>query len=606
MEISRTQIAPLEIDPNKIAAEFLQANLDKALSLGSAQLKGARNLLRSRLERTYNTYIRRLLERHSKAKSFFVRTEPIPLYEFFVPLDVATDRQRIQSANAASLAAVAPFAILTGSGGSGKSMVMKHLLLSALLSREKTPLFLELRQLDLSNRSLEDALLASLVANGLDVDEDYFLLALAAGHFLILLDGFDELDRRARAKVTTAVQALSEKHPGNWIVLSSRPDPELEGWTAFTVFRLEPLDLEKAVALVERLSFDEEVKSRFVKDLRADLFRRHQSFLSNPLLLSIMLLTYHDTAHIPSKLSIFYNQAYESLFQKHDALKGGFQRQRLTTLDIQDFARVFAAFCLRTYNKRLFTFSLTTALEEFERCRDLTRLPFAPADFVRDAQQAVCLLVEEGADLAFAHRSFQEYFAARYIAQSPPQTKAQLIRRFSGSVGADAVIPLLHEIDPFAVEQHFVLPTLQRLRTQIGLKRLVGVTHHKRYLGNLFGTFQVTSGPSNQFGATIDDIAMFQALTFIHTAYAPTVLGRVLKVDQAWNPDDVADLLAERFSVGEQVPVYSIVRDLQIMNNLRGSPGIFGMQYLRDLFEIDAEIRMRHSASEGSLETILG
>ena len=89
--------------------------------------------------------------------------------------------------------------------------------------------------------------------------------------------------------------------------------------------RVQPLDLASAVELVRKLPFDDPVKERFVADLHGGLFKSHESFLSNPLLLSIMLLTYSDIAHIPTKLSIFYTQAYESLFQKHDALKGGFR-----------------------------------------------------------------------------------------------------------------------------------------------------------------------------------------------------------------------------------------------------------------------------------------
>jgi hypothetical protein len=55
-----------------------------------------------------------------------------------------------------------------------------------------------------------------------------------------------------------------------------------------------------------------------------------------------MLLSYGQSASIPNKISVFYNQAYEALFERHDVLKDGFRRKRLTPLDIQDFARVFA------------------------------------------------------------------------------------------------------------------------------------------------------------------------------------------------------------------------------------------------------------------------
>ncbi len=198
-------------------------------------------------------------------------------------------------------------------------MLMRHFLVSALKDRQKTPLLLELRQLNTDGEEVRAALLRTLKSNGLDIDESYFELALRAGHFCFLLDGFDELELRFRKTVADQVRTLAENYPGNWMVLSSRPDSNREGSSAFAQFSVEPLDLERATALVEKLPFDDPIKSKFISDLRSELYAKHQSFLSNPLLLSIMLLTYCDIAHIPTKLSLFYDQAYESLFQKHDA-----------------------------------------------------------------------------------------------------------------------------------------------------------------------------------------------------------------------------------------------------------------------------------------------
>lgn len=599
---------PEALDPNKIAAEFIKANMEKAVEIAAGQVKAVRNRIRSKLERTYSKYVRRLLDRHSKAKSFFARSEAIPLYDFFVPLDLSTQRRTLSSPGAAKIAAISPFAIITGTGGSGKSMIMRHLLISALEDREKTPIFLELRRLDQDNGGLEEALLKSLQDNGLDIDEEYLRLALAAGHFLLLLDGFDELHRKSRTKISKAVQQLAEKYPSNWITLSSRADPQLEGWNAFTIFRVEPLDLSKAVALVNRLTFDDEIKARFIADLKADLFTTHESFLSNPLLLSIMLLTYQDTALIPTKLSIFYNQAYESLFQRHDALKGGYQRPRRTSLDVQDFARVFAAFCVRTYDKRQFTFSAGEALEVFDACRSLTGLDYDSKEFLEDAHQAVCLLVEEGLYISFVHRSFQEYFAARFIAMSAPQIKGQLIRRFARMAGEDAVIALLHEIDPYAVEQHYILPAIQRVKQQIGYKRSVGVTHFLKYLRLMFSSFSVQlprepGDARSRLVATLADTDLFHAVIFIHKLYGnPERIDATLVEGQY----RAAEALEAEFGDDEAVPATQLKTTSPFVRALMDTSGMWGKKFLSDLITIESSIRERHSTSELSLDAILG
>src|ERR1700728_2643925 len=95
-----------ELDVNKLAAEVLRTNLEGAWSLAASRVKGARNMVRSKFERTYRAYIERILGRYSRGKSFFVRSEPVDIYEFFVPLDLATQRRVLAKPTAVEMAGV--------------------------------------------------------------------------------------------------------------------------------------------------------------------------------------------------------------------------------------------------------------------------------------------------------------------------------------------------------------------------------------------------------------------------------------------------------------------------------------------------------------------
>jgi hypothetical protein len=103
-----------------------------------------------------------------------------------------------------------------------------------------------------------------------------------------------------------------------------------------------------------------------------------------------MLLTYGQSADIPNKLNIFYNQAYEALFQRHDALKGAYQRDRSCGLDLQDYAKVFSAFCLQTYDKRLLQFSRSTAIDYIEKAKPILNIAFDSNEILMDALQSIC------------------------------------------------------------------------------------------------------------------------------------------------------------------------------------------------------------------------
>ncbi len=59
--------------------------------------------------------------------------------------------------------------------------------------------------------------------------------------------------------------------------------------------------------------YDIETKEKFMKDLDARLYYSHTQFASNPLLLTIMLMTYSSIGDIPRKMHIFYSKAFETM-----------------------------------------------------------------------------------------------------------------------------------------------------------------------------------------------------------------------------------------------------------------------------------------------------
>jgi hypothetical protein len=228
--------------------------------------------------------------------------------------------------------------------------------------------------------------------------------------------------------------------------------------------------------------YDEELKGKFVAALRKKLFQRHTSFLSNPLLLSIMLLTYGQSASIPNKVNVFYNQAYEALFERHDALKGGYQRHRRTDLDIQDFARVFSGFSLQTYERHELEFSQTEALALLKKSAKLVAIEFDGADYLKDVLESVCLLCQDGLQIVFSHRSFQEYFAARFIAEADAKRQQALVDRYARNILSDNVLYLLYEMRPDLVESVYLIPRLDELFQRLGVQQKLTSAHHLQAL----------------------------------------------------------------------------------------------------------------------------
>ena len=96
---------------------------------------------------------------------------------------------------------------------------------------------------------------------------------------------------------------------------------------------------------------------KFLCSHKKDLWRKHESFLSSPLLATMMLMTFSQFADIPNKVHLFYDQAFDTLFYKHDAVKELYQRKMYTNLTGDIFRKFFSLFCLVSYYDQIFEFS---------------------------------------------------------------------------------------------------------------------------------------------------------------------------------------------------------------------------------------------------------
>ena len=157
------------------------------------------------------------------------------------------------------------------------------------------------------------------------------------GRYIILFDGFDEVNREKIQKITTEITDLSNKYPQNRYIITSRPTDDFLGWNDYVEMQSMELSKEQALHLIEKIEFDENVKKIFYKELDETLYDKYQSFASNPLLLTIMLLTFDNRASIPDKLNDFYEQAFATLFNMHDATKEAYVRDIRSGLGLRRF-----------------------------------------------------------------------------------------------------------------------------------------------------------------------------------------------------------------------------------------------------------------------------
>jgi hypothetical protein len=590
------------MDEGKFVADFVAKNADKIWALAKQTFGVADEVLQIKLKTAYINYLSKTRLKYSKAKSFFIRNEPVDLYSYYVATGIKCGRKIIAVPSFRSCVDASNRIVICGSGGSGKSVLMRHLFLDCIADKTFAPILIELRDINAEQPALDDFINQTLETFGFNTSGDYVKRAKQAGHFCFFFDGYDEVIPTLRKKLIQQINNLSKKFPDCPVFISSRPDDVFNGIEEFSVFRMLPLELDSALNLVERLPFDQEIKEKFGVDLAAGLFEKHESFLSNPLLLSIMLLTYGENAEIPTKLSIFYNQAYEALFQRHDANKGGYSRSRLTALDIQDFSRIFSLFALQTYEKRLFKLSRTQCLDFIEKSKSSLRLDFNTENYLGDLLSAACLLVEEGLEIAFSHRSFQEYFVALHISSASPDVQNKLIERYWPNVGSDNVIKLLLEINPDLIERVLFVPVLQKLFSDIDVKRSVGITHLAKYFTLVYESWYIDEDRLSAvlFNAK-KDVSTILHLAIEHCSPFKFPSLEVFKERQV-------EMFAKYGTDGKKVQFKGseLTYRSPFIIDISKSPGAFSVNYLSAGFEVLKELTTKHTNTMQDLDDLLG
>ena len=422
---------------------------------------------------------------YSTKKTLLYAEKPHPFYELYVCNNVRYRKFRatgardfkpeknISNATIEKLEAESKYIIIEGTGGIGKSMLLTHLFLS---SAEKsadtgsTPFFLSLKNYKDTTSGIVDFIWKSAREFDAVISQNDIITALQEKNLVLLMDGLDEIQSTIRENFDTDLEAFIKSYPGNTIVITSRPVFSFITYSKFSVFDIQELTKEQALELVQKLEFwDTAAKENFMKDLDRHLYTSHYQFASNPLLLTIMLMTYTTFGEVPAKMHVFYSKAYETMARLHDASKGTFKRKLHSKLTPEEFAKYFAEFCARTYTEEVLEFTERTFSAYMAKVLKDSYAEFTgvqPRDFLLDLTDNLCIMYREGEKYYFIHRSFQEYFAAVHFASSYDNKLKKVgdfFERMQHRSYTDRTFAMLYDMIPAKVERFIFLPFLESL-----------------------------------------------------------------------------------------------------------------------------------------------
>lgn len=364
--------------------------------------------------------------------------------------------------------------VIIGDPGSGKTTLISYLALTyartlrdnvdlikqrlEFSETENLPILLPLR--DLGRHLLEkhpnpgkdgpalllDYLLEYYQSQNIDLPIDFFSVYLEKGKSTLLLDGMDEVaDPTLRQRVARLIEKFSERYPKCRFIVTSR-EVGYEGsariGAQFGLAKVREFNnkevhqfvhdwtrvVESALAgsdALEILRMADEQSNKLIEAIETN--PRVADLAVNPLLLTVIALVHRYRAQLPERRSELYEEAVEVLLGHWDAAKGMETEFLLAggrMLDGGDRRTLLepVAFWLHEHKKRelerddlrailLPKFTDMMAGDKEQAAKSLDA-------FLHLINERSGLLIERGVGVyGFAHLTFQEYLAARVLAE---------------------------------------------------------------------------------------------------------------------------------------------------------------------------------------------
>lgn len=425
-------------------------------------------------------YIESQKNKFEYGKTFLFKEEQVKFMDIYMPLFLSSGNQKYTIEWIEDLYVNKGFTAIIGNAGSGKSMQIRYIFLRALYQRIKIPIFIELKALNdyEGGGGVEEYISERIIKLNLSKNKDILNKLFESGHFLFLLDGYDEIYSKKKQKITHDLEEFIDRYSQNWFVLTSRPEAGLESFPRFnnnTILGLEENQVEIFIKKQCDILKEDEFRDRVLNTIKDAKINDIKEYLSNPLLLSMFLFTYRNYPQLPNKKSKFYWNVYDTLVTKHDSFtkRGGWQHERRSDLKNEEFKLILMWFSYIALFDEKFKFDKKYFLDKLAKIKKNLNINFDSDLFIYDVNVSLNLIILDGLEYTFVHKSLQEYFSVLLIAEQTEDVKKKIYKdkfenfNFLNLGTARNVFSLCMEMDKYYFIKYFLLHHLDNILSEI-------------------------------------------------------------------------------------------------------------------------------------------
>lgn len=433
---------------------------------------------KSEISDSYIKYRDKLIDSYSTSKTLLYKQTHFPFYTYYVDLElnyylktpIKETNHTIKTDRYQNLFEFDKNIVIKGTAGSGKTTLLKHIFLSSCIDTHILPFFFELKQVNQESSSTPNLLINSLLSDmknkSLNLTIDDFYKFIENENVIIFLDGYDEIYHELRLKINKEINFLASKKCH--IIITTRPNNyDFLNFNKFTELSVKPLNTEQSRELVTKLCSNDTTSEfeieRFLEDINKHHLLNDSFMLTNPLMLTILMIAYIDVSSIPNKSYILYDRAFNALYSNHDSFKDLFSRKKYSGLDDSQFKTIFRTLSMFCYFNNKEEFNDISEINSYlNKVQKLTSIKFKNDSIINDFVESLCIIVKEGQTYEYIHRSFLEYFAADFFINESllnNDAKIEILKKLDLTT-ENRVFDFMLEMDVFKLIQLVLKPLL--------------------------------------------------------------------------------------------------------------------------------------------------
>lgn len=409
-------------------------------------------------------------EKNLEIKTLVSQDKYYHVDEIYIPIDIMQSgtQSRIQVSDLTALDNDRAI-LIKGLAGQGKSTLLRKLLSNNAKRFNRLPVFYELK--NYNGGTLELAISKSLSNFGIKISESAISKLLSDSNVKIYLDAFDEVKPEYRNELTDEIKRFINSFNCH-VICTSRPDTEIDSLSEFRTFSVCELTEEQIFGIIKSTASDQEKCDELCNALkRSPLHTNKDSILKSPILVILFCISYNLGEEIPNTLSQFYSNIFDTVFYRHDNIKGKVYRQRHWNDNRRIYRELFDCLCFVSLREGLNGFSHEKLVSFVSISLNYINEENSNAEkAARELSSITNLIIEDGFnEYRFVHKSIQEFFAASFIISLQHEKKVSFYKRcfddYSFYTTFHNTLFFLEELDYYPFNEHGFIPAVTNLLT---------------------------------------------------------------------------------------------------------------------------------------------